>query len=172
MRSKDYGKELVFFKQMTHHLTGLNLDFLKESQHIILIRDPRQVIASYTRVRSNPELEDLGIWQNAGLWCYFQEEDIPVVVLDSEDVLRSPRESLQKLCEQLNIPFDEKMLSWQAGPRKEDGIWAPYWYGNVHQSRGFHRPKKENPEIAPEHEALLEEALPYYRSLKENALSL
>ena len=29
------------------------------------------------------------------------------------------------------------MLSWPAGPRKSDGVWAPYWYGAVVRSTGF-----------------------------------
>lgn len=27
--------------------------------------------------------------------------------------------------------------SWQPGPRAEDGVWAPLWYKQVHQSSGF-----------------------------------
>lgn len=27
--------------------------------------------------------------------------------------------------------------SWQPGPRAEDGVWAPLWYQQVHQSSGF-----------------------------------
>ena len=37
------------------------------------------------------------------------------------------------------------MLSWEAGGNPADGVWAPYWYGNVHRSTGFvpYRPKSE-----------------------------
>ena len=27
---------------------------------------------------------------------------------------------------------------------KEDGVWAKYWYENVHNSQGFHQKKKIN----------------------------
>ena len=34
------------------------------------------------------------------------------------------------------------MLSWDRGGIKEDGIWAKYWYENVHKSQGFKPNKK------------------------------
>ena len=51
----------------------------------------------------------------------------------------------QQLCERLGLDFDEAMLSWPAGPRPEDGVWAPHWYHNVHRSTGFapYRPKTD-----------------------------
>jgi len=37
------------------------------------------------------------------------------------------------------------MLSWEAGPKKDDGVWAPHWYHNAHRSTGFvpYKPKSE-----------------------------
>ena len=29
------------------------------------------------------------------------------------------------------------MLNWDRGGIKEDGVWAKYWYENVHKSEGF-----------------------------------
>ena len=29
------------------------------------------------------------------------------------------------------------MLQWEKGARIEDGIWAKYWYKNIHNSSGF-----------------------------------
>jgi hypothetical protein len=29
------------------------------------------------------------------------------------------------------------MLSWPAGPRDSDGVWAPHWYAAVWASTGF-----------------------------------
>jgi hypothetical protein len=31
------------------------------------------------------------------------------------------------------------MLSWPAGPRESDGVWAPHWYASVWASTGFAR---------------------------------
>jgi hypothetical protein len=29
---------------------------------------------------------------------------------------------------------------WKAGPRPEDGVWAPWWYSTVHKSTEFTPP--------------------------------
>jgi hypothetical protein len=36
------------------------------------------------------------------------------------------------------------MLSWPAGPRASDGVWANHWYDAVWRSTGFqpYRPKR------------------------------
>ena len=91
-------------------------------------------------------------------------------MLDSKELLRDPKGVLEQLCERLEIPFDPAMLSWEAGARAEDGVWAPHWYDKVHQSTGFapYRPKSEPP---PEHVLpVFEDARPHYKALVEKAL--
>ena len=41
------------------------------------------------------------------------------------------------LCTWLDIDFSDRMLSWPAGPRESDGVWAPHWYNAVWASNGF-----------------------------------
>ena len=36
------------------------------------------------------------------------------------------------------------MLNWDRGGIKEDGVWAKYWYENVHNSEGFLKNKQVN----------------------------
>ena len=57
---------------------------------------------------------------------------------------------LQAFCDRLGVPFLERMLSWEPGPRETDGIWSRHWYDAVHASTGFgrHRPK---PDQVPVH---------------------
>ena len=67
------------------------------------------------------------------------------------------------------ISFDENMLSWDKGPLKEDGLWAKYWYKNVHKSSGF---QKYHPKTAPFPKKLLpllKECQPYYDKLMKMA---
>jgi len=61
--------------------------------------------------------------------------DVPVI--DSADFLRSPEGYLRWLCDYAGVPFTDAMLSWPAGPRDSDGVWAPYWYDAVRRSTGF-----------------------------------
>ena len=41
-----YPNDHVLFKQMTHHLIHLEADFLTKMDNVLLIRDPRRIIAS------------------------------------------------------------------------------------------------------------------------------
>ncbi len=127
------GTSVYYQKHMTHHLlpeidraafTGLT--------HAFLIRDPRRLLASYARVRSQPTLADLGLAQQAEIFRAFGGP-----VIDSADIRRDPRAALEALCDALGIGFDPAMLSWPAGPRPSDGVWARYWYDSVWRSTGF-----------------------------------
>jgi len=66
-----------------------------------------------------------------------REEEGNVIVIDSDDVAASPRESLQELCAALGIKYHDSMLKWQAGPHKCDGPWAKWWYHDVWESSGW-----------------------------------
>lgn len=60
----------------------------------------------------------------------------PPIVLLSDDLIRDPEGMLRALCHALSIPFQQTMLSWPAGPKPFDGLWAPWWYANTHKSTG------------------------------------
>ena len=62
------------------------------------------------------------------------------------------------------------MLSWPAGPKPEDGVWAKHWYDGVHVSTGFepYRPKTEP--IPERLKPLLDECLPLYERLRQHAI--
>ena len=72
---------------------------------------------------------------------------------------------LKKLCLSINLPFDPAMLSWPAGPRADDGIWAAHWYNAVHKSTGFAGAEGPLPNLTGRDLNLLENALPYYEKL-------
>ena len=92
------------------------------------------------RSASAPTLADLGLRQQAWL---FEEFGGPVI--DSTDLLAAPEAGLRALCAALGVPFSAAMLSWPAGPRPSDGVWAPYWYDSVWRSTGFTRPVVAGP---------------------------
>ena len=159
------GATISYQKHMTHHvLPEVDLEAFSGLRHAFLIRDPLRVLASYTQVREEPTLADLGLPQQVALFRRFGG---PVV--DADDLLRDPETTLRRLCRALGVPFDEAMLSWPPGPRSSDGVWAPYWYAGVEASTGF-GPHRDIPPALPEHLAPLAEACrPYYEELRENA---
>ncbi|MEZ4632856.1 MAG: hypothetical protein R2880_19455 [Deinococcales bacterium] len=165
-----YDVPVVFFKNMTHHLIELEWGFLALLKNVILTREPKGMLLSYSQQISQPSLSDTGYAAQLKLVQYLEALGQEVIIVDSADILRQPREMLGLLCERLGIVFDEKMLSWQAGARAEDGVWAKYWYANVHASSGFSPYQERDLELPLELQKLYEQCLPYYQTLKAKCL--
>ena len=162
------GKTVYYQKHMTHHLLPeVDRGALRGLRHAFLIRDPRQLLASYARVRAEPVLADLGLAQQLEI---FRLLGGPVV--DAGDVLRRPRPMLEALCDALGVRFDPAMLSWPAGPRDFDGVWGPYWYDNVWRSTGFgpYRPPREP--LPARLAGLAGRCRPYYERLHARRLNV
>jgi hypothetical protein len=139
------GYAIWYQKHMTHHITDdVDLGWLSGLRHCFLIRSPAEVIASYARVRQNPTLHDLGLPQQWRLFTHVADagDDTPPVI-DAADLLRDPRTVLSAVCDALDVPFSERMLSWPPGRRATDGVWADHWYDAVDRSIGFapYRPR-------------------------------
>jgi hypothetical protein len=131
---------IFYQKHMTHHLIPeLPRDWIASLTNVLLIRDPAEVVASYTRERSDVVATDIGLVQQAEL--YDQIDDVPVI--DSADFLGNPEGYLRWLCTYIDVEFSDAMLHWPAGPRESDGVWAKYWYDAVIASTGFapYRPR-------------------------------
>jgi hypothetical protein len=162
-------KPIYFQKHMTHHmLDEVDRDWLARMSNCFLIRHPREVIASYARTRPDVTLNDVGVLQQTELFEHACRISAATpLVLDARDVLEDPRAVLTSLCSALDVPFTERMLSWPAGTRDSDGIWARYWYDAVQASTGF------SPYVSKAHtlpralEPLAEECEPHYRRLHE-----
>jgi hypothetical protein len=166
----NYDKPIVFFKQMAHHLVGLDWDFFEQTDHIILTRNPQEVIPSLTKNIPNQALSDTGFARQVEILNHVRKLGKTIPVIESKQLLLDPHRVLNQLCDQLNMPFDTAMLSWPAGPKSADGVWAKYWYHNVHKSTGF-QPYREKTEPFPDHlKPLLEECLPYYEQLFKHAI--
>lgn len=162
--------KINFHKLMTHFLIDLDLSFLKKVTNILFIRDPKEIINSYHKVIPYPTIDDIGIEKQFKLFNYLKSNDQDVVVLDSKELLIDPEITLKKLCKKINIPFDKKMLKWKQGPKKEDGIWAKYWYQDVHKSNCFKKYKKQEIVLDSINIKLLKEAEKYYKTLALNSI--
>jgi len=161
----NHNKPISFFKQMTHHLVDVTLDFLSQTKNIIFIRDPKQIIASYAQVRNDVTMQDVGIEKQWQLYNHLTKNNLHCIVLDSNEILKSPANVLQQLCNTLQISFTEKMLHWPAGAKPYDGIWAKYWYDNVHQSTGFEKQKTSERNLPVYLERLYKECQEIYEQL-------
>ena len=129
--------------------------------HGLLVRDPRRVLASYTKVRANVTLEDIGLPQQAAL------ADRCSVIIDSADFLTDPEGYSRLICDAFGVDFDPAMLAWPAGPRPSDGLWAPHWYRSVEASTGFAPPPLDAPPATPDHlRVVTDEAMEIFTELR------
>jgi hypothetical protein len=139
------GEQIFFQKQMAHHLLPeVDRGWLGAVTNCFLIRDPREVVASYIKKREDPVLEDLGFMQQVEIFDFvrLRAKSIPPIV-DARDVLENPKRMLRLLCETVGVEFSDSMLSWPPGLRETDGIWARHWYGEVAKTTSFqpYRPR-------------------------------
>jgi hypothetical protein len=165
-------QSLFYQKHMTlHMIPGLDRQFMRACENVFLIRHPARVVASYAQKREAPTLDDIGFRQQADL---FDEVagwlGRPPLVIDSADIRAKPAEALTSLCAALGIPFSDRMLSWPAGPKPYDGIWASHWYGAVHRSTGFDGAEGTLPALTGAYAHLADAALPYYQRLRDLAM--
>ncbi|MGB5411941.1 MAG: hypothetical protein WBN09_10460 [Woeseiaceae bacterium] len=159
----------LFLKHMAHHLVDLDLGFLERTCNVFLIRDPREMLPSLHIQLPDARLADTSLKQQWELFSDLSAVGQDPAVLDSRELLLDPESVLRRLCEKLGLGFQKRMLQWQAGPRKEDGVWAPHWYHAVHASSGFapYVPKQGFPkQLQP----LLNECNPWYEKLYEHAI--
>ncbi len=167
---KAYDRPVVFIKDMAHHLIEMELEFMLSMTNLFLIRNPKQLIASIGKVMKQPEMEDIGSQQQYELYHWLKERGQNPIILDSGELLRDSPGVMQKLCHALDITFDPKMLEWPAGTRPEDGVWAKYWYHNIHQTTGFSKQKTSERPLPDHLTALYEEAKPFYEALYQHSL--
>jgi hypothetical protein len=160
-----HSKPIVFIKNMAHHMEVMEHPFIENAIHIFLIRDPRQIIASYAQVIENPVMRDIGIEYQYQLFTALEKRDQEVIVLDSNHLLDNPEAVLKKLCHRCAIGFEASMLTWKAGPKPYDGVWHTHWYANVHRSTGFLKQSSSDRPLPDHLNPLYQQALSYYQKL-------
>ena len=164
----DYETPIVFFKQIAKHVGRLDLSFLTNFTNILLTREPHDMLTSWQVQMPDSTIADTGYRELLEILDIVLDAGQEPVVIETSRLLDDPAAILGAVCDRIGIEFDEAMLSWPAGPKPEDGVWAPYWYDGVWSSTGWkpHRPKNVEllPSIAnalPEAEAAYARLLPY-----------
>jgi hypothetical protein len=160
-------RPIFYQKHMAHHLLpGIERGWLSRLTHCFLLREPREMLTSLVHFIPEPTLADTGLPQQVELfeWAAERQDRYPPV-LDARDVLENPRGMLQALCARLRLPFTEVMLSWPAGPRSTDGVWAKHWYASVEKTTSFEPYLPKPDPVPPKLEKLLEQCEALYERL-------
>jgi hypothetical protein len=161
------GAAVWYQKHMTHHLLPhIDHGWIAGLRNVLLIRDPREVVASYIKSRATVSADDIGLPQQVALYDELCATGAPPPVIDAGDFLRDPAGHLRALCDWLGIAFSERMLHWPPGPRDSDGIWAPHWYTHVWQSTGFEKPVAREVTLSGQAAAVADACRPHYERLR------
>jgi hypothetical protein len=175
------GHIFSFQKQMAKHalpnlLPALGRDWLQALNHFFLLRNPKEIIASYAKVCKIVTPEEIGM---KAVYDLFKEVEsltgqIPLVI-DSTDLIKNPRGYLSLICSKLEIPFSDKMLSWQPGlkhDRKNPFPWLwtgqlppTPWYDNIDRSTGFITYQDKEVDLPKPFDQVFEQCLPFYEKL-------
>lgn len=156
---------IMFIKNMAHHLELMDQAFVDHVTNVFLIRNPGQILASYSQVIVAPTLRDIGVEYQFNLFERLKKKGEQPIVIDSGVILKDPEAVLRKLCGLIGIPFMTEMLRWNPGPKDYDGAWAKYWYANVHKSSGFELQPTSNRPLASHLHELNDKAQRYYEQL-------
>jgi len=168
------GRAIYYQKQMAHHLLPeIDRGWLSSVTNCFLIRDPLEMLTSLVKRMPHPTLVDTGLPQQVEIFRRVHESTgkIPPVI-DSRDILENPEGMLRRLCEALSVPFSERMLSWPAGRRETDGVWAKHWYDAVERSTGFNAYRPKNEPLPAGLEGVYERCLELYGILDGCRLSI
>lgn len=161
-------KHIWYQKHMAHHLINLTkIDWIKKCENCILLRHPKEVISSYTAKNKLNSITELGYPQQFEIAKFLKESNQRFKIIDSEDLLKNPKEVLFDWCESINIKFDESMLQWKKGSHLNDGIWWQHWYNNVIKTSGFRKYQKKDISIENKYDSIYNESMKYYSYLKE-----
>nr|WP_274387407.1 hypothetical protein [Salsipaludibacter albus] len=141
---------VLFAKNMAHHLVDLDDDFLDEVRNVVLTRDPRHMLPSLVQGIPDPQLFETGLPGQVALVRRELAAGRTPVVVETATLLADPPGVLAEVCRRCDIPWDPAMLSWEAGPKPEDGPWGDFWYGSVRASTGFGPPRTSTRPV-PDH---------------------
>jgi len=163
---------VFYIKNMAHHLKGVDRAHLALTENILLVRHPRDMLASLSVQLPACELGDTGLVESVALLDAILAEGGSPIVIETQALLKDPAAVLGAVCERLELPYEPAMLSWPAGPKPEDGAWAPYWYHNVHTSTGFAPYSPSRHDVPDRVHPVLDQALPLYERLAEYQLKV
>jgi hypothetical protein len=129
----------VFFKDTTDYRYPAVLDddrFLRGVRHTFLIRRPDEIAASYYALKPDMRATDIGLEYMHELYRVVCDRGGRAVVLDSDDLVRRPAETVVAYCAAVGLPARPDALSWRPGRRAE---WerSDRWHATASTSSGF-----------------------------------
>ena len=191
------GKSVVFVKDMCQSIIN-NLDMMAQGyRHTFLIRHPHKVFSSWAIATKNFVQGDektfrfsqvgepvcpkkYGYGEQYELMVYLRQHGEPnPIIIDADDLQRSPVSIMRQYCEAIGMPFNENMLQWPPGIDVMDN-WivnktfvainktsAGGFYDGAFNSTYFLPPSKipAREDLSDDLLPLVDASMPYYEQL-------
>lgn len=132
--AKDTSKR-VFVKDMSQYIVKVDApkgqnptvftdDQLRALEHSFLIRTPEKSVPSYYRCCSGEQAKETGFdtydpneagyFESVTLYNYLKEIGIEPIIVDSGDLVQTPKMIMKAYCEHVQVPYRENMIEWKA----------------------------------------------------------
>ncbi len=161
----------TFVKDMVHHVPVDRREAVARlGEHTLLTRDPARAIPSFANIWPDVTWEECGYEALVGFADLLDGDDRPYVVVDADDLLRRPSESLERWCEATELEFDAGSLRWEATVVTQWTRWSEFHAGAAASTGFVPRKAGPRPDISdPRVAELVERALPLHQRLVERA---
>ena len=162
---------ITYQKHMTQHIIDSNLTWINNLYNCFLIRDPKLVVSSFMKSWKDGEFEDIGFSQQYDIFNYVRNNlNSNPIVIDASKLRKNPREVLTKVCNLLDIDWNDSMLEWTSGIKDYDGVWASHWYPSVMKSTNFKPEAIKDINLSDNENRIVEKAMPIYEELYEYSI--
>ena len=148
--------------------------FLRGATHTFLIRHPREAIASHYKLNPRLGRDEVGFaWLYEIFAAARAATGVVPVVIDSDDLVDRPAQTVQRYCERVGIPPRPEALSWQPGMAAG---WqrSERWHRDTSGTTAFSPTRTEyesTVDNSPVLAGYLDHHLPYYERLREHRLT-
>ncbi len=162
--------EPVFFKDMAYHVSGfMTPEFVDRFRNTFIIREPRAVLASFSKFWPDFTFEEAGYEELHRLFGYAVELGQEPVVVDAADLSEDPERIVAAYCEKIGVPFIPEALTWEPREVPEWEMWDE-WHEDAQKSTGIGKVSREEVELSDELEEVSRRCLPYYEALSVERL--
>jgi hypothetical protein len=149
-------------------------------RNVFLVRNPTRSLRSIRKVKPDFDEVDFGYNDLGEMYKRLSAlSDTPPPVVVSETLIANPEGTLRRLCDTLKLPFESRMLSWEAGHIRH---FEPYeyeshtrWHTTLAETTGFAEQTAEKAvmdlaDLSSFESKVLEKALPIYDEIAAHAI--
>ncbi len=141
----------VFVKDMAYHVSPrLDRELVGHFQNTFILRHPSHTLRSLKRRLPDFTPAEAGFEHQYRLMnLALEASDDELIVIEGEDLRRSPGAVVEDYCRRVGLPFLPDSLSWQAGLLPDWRRWED-WHGDVAASTGIRPPRGDREPGPPE----------------------